>query len=441
MTTTPHHEAYERALSSLRRNVHPMGFTAASIRDNELTDTAENYAAIWARDSMITSLWVLESDEPDLLEAARKSIETLAAHQAPAGQIPAHVLIHNDTPEFSGLGGIASVDSSLWFVIGLTRYVFATADLEFAGRYAPAVSLAIRWLKAHDSTGDGLLEIPESSDWMDLFPRSYNVLYDEVLWYQALIDHAALLDLLGQSGGDEERWHASRVRERILEVFWPVDANADTAKGALGKSFVGTPQYLISEAKPFDFSWRCDIYANILAGLNGLLEDWQKERIFQFIWGVGADDPHPIRNIYPPVYPGDDDWRDYLVVNFLNLPHHYHNGGAWPFIGGIWVRFLHQLGHQELAFDAMARLTEANRLGVRQEWEFNEWMHGRSGRPMGKAHQAWSAASYIKAFNALHGRAASEEFPALDPVALRARAEGASTRPDAAPRQLDTSAG
>ena len=87
MTTTPHHEAYERALASLRRNVHPLGFTAASIDDNELTDTAENYAAIWARDSMITSLWVLESGEPDLLDAARRSIETLAAHQVPEGQI------------------------------------------------------------------------------------------------------------------------------------------------------------------------------------------------------------------------------------------------------------------------------------------------------------------------------------------------------------------
>lgn len=59
-------------------------------------------------------------------------------------------------------------------------------------------------------------------------------------------------------------------------------------------------------------------------------------------------------------------------MNFLNLPHHYHNGGAWPFIGGIWVRFLHQLGREELAVEALGRLTEANRLGVQNEWEFNE---------------------------------------------------------------------
>jgi len=30
-------------------------------------------------------------------------------------------------------------------------------------------------------------------------------------------------------------------------------------------------------------------------------------------------------------------------------------------------------------------------------WEFNEWHHGVTGRPMGKAFQAWSAAGFIRA--------------------------------------------
>ena len=37
------------------------------------------------------------------------------------------------------------------------------------------------------------------------------------------------------------------------------------------------------------------------------------------------------------------------------------------------------------------------RLGRTREWEFNEWVHGATGRPMGKAYQAWSAASFIRA--------------------------------------------
>ena len=43
------------------------------------------------------------------------------------------------------------------------------------------------------------------------------------------------------------------------------------------------------------------------------------------------------------------------------------------------------------------KLAEANRLGREREWEFNEWLHGATGRPMGKAYQAWSAAAYLRA--------------------------------------------
>jgi hypothetical protein len=47
-------------------------------------------------------------------------------------------------------------------------------------------------------------------------------------------------------------------------------------------------------------------------------------------------------------------------------------------------------------------LAEANRQGVDQDWEFNEWLHGERGHPMGFAHQAWSAASYLYADHAVH---------------------------------------
>ncbi|MDQ5980989.1 MAG: hypothetical protein QG602_3967, partial [Verrucomicrobiota bacterium] len=79
------------------------------------------------------------------------------------------------------------------------------------------------------------------------------------------------------------------------------------------------------------------------------------------------------------------------------LPHHYHNGGIWPFIGGMWVRFIHRLGFHEVACRELGRLAQLNQLGADHEWEFNEWAHGSTGRPMGKAFQAGSAASFIRA--------------------------------------------
>ena len=84
-------------------------------------------------------------------------------------------------------------------------------------------------------------------------------------------------------------------------------------------------------------------------------------------------------------------------MNLLNLPNHYHNGGIWPFIGGLWVRFIHKLGIRDLARRELARLAALCSLGVSQEWEFNEWSHAETGRPMGKRFQAWAAASYLRA--------------------------------------------
>ncbi|MFN2351567.1 MAG: glycoside hydrolase 100 family protein, partial [Kiritimatiellia bacterium] len=111
--------------------------------------------------------------------------------------------------------------------------------------------------------------------------------------------------------------------------------------------------------------------------------------------------PSPAVNLYPVVTVGDNDWKNYYLVNFLNLPHHYHNGGVWPLVGGCWVRFMHRLGHRDRALHELSMLAQLNRQGHDREWEFNEWCHGVTGLPMGKAYQAWSAAAYIEAYHEL----------------------------------------
>ena len=43
-------------------------------------------------------------------------------------------------------------------------------------------------------------------------------------------------------------------------------------------------------------------------------------------------------------------------------------------------------GRKEQAQKTLERLAALNHLGVEQEWEFNEWFHGKTGRPMGYPH-------------------------------------------------------
>jgi hypothetical protein len=191
----------------------------------------------------------------------------------------------------------------------------------------------------------------------------------------------------------------------ILRRFWP---STMMEEGKSGSSFadvqyeLGDARYLVAQISPFGYSWRCDVYGNLLAFLTNLIDKERAMMTFRFLWGVGANDPAPVKNMYPTIHAGDPEWRDYFAVNLLNLPNHYHNGGVWPFIGGLWVRYIHKLGLTEVARRELVSLARLCSLGVNHEWEFNEWHHGVTGRPMGKAYQAWSAASFICACHDLH---------------------------------------
>lgn len=394
--------AYEKALEALKKNITPPGFSACSLDDNTVTGTDANYRSVWARDASMTVMDTMALTDPAIRDCQRRTLDTLMKAISPTGQIPANVRIDDGVPDYSGVGNICSIDSGLWVIIAFYNYIAVTHDYEFLHHHADALQRAMIWLSAHDSNNDGLLEIPEAGDWTDLFGRSYNVLYDEVLWFRANVCYGRLLEFQGQTdrAADYLRW-SQTVRSRVLDRFWPTtlapDGQPHPHRFADRQFSLGDSQYLLAEITPFSFNWRCDVLGNILAFLVNLLDVTRARTALRFLWGVGVNHPWPVANLYPVVQAGDPDWRPYYTFNLLNLPHHYHNGGIWPFIGGMWVRFLHRLGFHEIAMRELVRLAQVNQLGRDQEWEFNEWAHGVTGRPMGKAFQAWSAASFIAA--------------------------------------------
>lgn len=396
---------YEQALITLRKNITPLGFSACSLADNTVTGTDINYRSVWARDGCFTVVQTIDIDEPDIRTAQLATLRTLLNAIAPNGQVPANVRIDDGIPDYGGVGGICSIDSGMWLVMAVYHYVTATGDFELLREYSAVLQRAMNWLTAHDSNNDGLIEVPEAGDWTDLFGRSYHVLYDEVLWYRANVCFGRLLEYQQEFATAAEYLRCSQhIAGKIKSAFWPTTARdpRSTHTFADQQTSLGDAQYLIAEITPFAFNWRCDVYGNILAFLTNVIDVDRARTAFRFMWGVGVNHPYPVANLYPAVQSGDPDWRPYYTVNLLNLPHHYHNGGHWPFIGGLWVRFIHRLGLHDLARRELVKLAEVNRLGRNQEWEFNEWVHGRTGRPMGKCHQAWSAAAYLRACQELH---------------------------------------
>jgi sucrose-6F-phosphate phosphohydrolase len=393
--------AYAKALEALRKNITPLGFSACSLAENTFQTTDENYKSIWARDGAMTVMNSLSVNDDEIRGAQRATLVTLLDHISPRGQVPSNVRIDSGMPDYSGVGKIASIDSGLWLVIAFYHYIRTTRDYQFLRIWSGEIDRAMSWLEAQDSNADTLLEIPEAGDWMDLFGRSYNVLYDEVLWYYANLCHGRLAELLGDFNLAGYRLRlAQTIKETINRQFWPT-ISASERNFADQQFSLGDTHYLLAEITPFGYDWRCDVYANILAALFNVLDLGRAKTAFHFMWGVGANEPGPVVNLYPPVSAGDPDWRTYYTVNLLNLPDHYHNGGVWPFIGAYWVMFISRLGLRDLAQQELYRLAQVNKTGIEYDWEFNEWVHGKTGRPMGKMFQAWSAAGFIGAYYTL----------------------------------------
>lgn len=394
-------KGYHKAIETLKKNITPLGFSACSIKDNVTSGTDENYYSVWARDGAITiigSLSLIHDEE--IHQCQRQTLLTLLEHISPNGQIPSNVRIENNVPDYSGVGGICSIDSGLWVVIAFYEYIKVTKDFKFLRMHISDVQQTMNWLGAHDGNNDALIEIPEAGDWTDLFGRSYNILYDEILWYRANVCFGRLLEMLGnyQEAGAYIRW-SQVIKKEILQNFWPSTQQRlfQSVSFAERQFTLGDTAYLIAQVTPFDFSWRCDTFGNILAFLYGTVDSEKAHKTFRFMLGSGVNEPFPVANVYPVVNPGDPDWRPYYTVNLLNLPNHYHNGGIWPFVGGFWVKFINKLGLKDMALSELYKLALLNKEGISEEWEFTEWAHGTTGKPMGKAYQAWSAAQYISA--------------------------------------------
>lgn len=391
--------AYEQALIVLRKNITPIGFSACSLTDNTFKSTDENYRSIWARDGAITVIQSISINDEDIRECQRATLLTLLGHVSPKGQVPSNVRIDTNTADYSGVGGIASIDSGLWLVIAFYHFFRETRDYDFLRKWFDEINLVMNWLEVHDSNNDSLLEIPEAGDWMDLFGRSYNILYDEVLWYYANITQGRIAELLGDYKLASYRLRlAQNIKEAINRKFWPTIHSGNVHSFSEQQYSLGETRYLLAEITPFGFDWRCDVYGNILAVLFNVLSMKRAKTAFNFMWGAGVNEPSPIVNLYPPVLSGDPQWKQYYTVNLLNLPNHYHNGGVWPFIGAYWAMFISRLGLRDLAQQELYRLALVNKQGIETDWEFTEWVHGKTGRPMGKRFQAWSAAGFIGAY-------------------------------------------
>lgn len=344
---------------------------------------------IWARDSMIASLGARFAPDSQIQDALRASVALLRKHRASGGAIPNNVDCATLRPNFR-----AYADGGLWWVIGSV----------FLAPVPEAVREVLRWYEHQDVDQSGLLSMQESSDWQDLFCTRGKGLYLNCLYVLALRCAAGLFE------GDEAdslRRRADSVAGRVNANFW-YQGDGDilrhlshtfSTEGSARTDSLGRPRWipekrhLVNERYYLPYlgfravgEW-FDSFGNLLAILAGVAGQPRTDAILDLISRHSLD-TWPLRSLVPAVRPGDADWRDYYVP--LNAPHHYHNGGVWPFLGGFYIAALVKAGRKDIAEATLRRLAELNQAGC-----FNEWHHGETGIPMGVQDQAWSAGMYL----------------------------------------------
>jgi len=372
-------ECRVRALRLLAGNLTPQGILAAHPGPRA---RARGYAAIFGRDSAICAIGMALSGDAALAAAAPKGLATLAAHQAPNGQIPKFVDPRRGEADFWYLG---CIDATLWWLI-------AVAALRLKGRFAAQVERAIRWLQAQEHQRFFLLQQNEASDWADIMPRSGFVLYTNSLWY--------LVKRLYRLRRVED------TRRNFGHLFHPFSTGLSDYRRARLLSHSARKRAknrdLYLSFVNFSF-WgdEGDVFGNLLAILCGLAEGAAAGRILRALERARVNEPYPVRVVCDPILETGPLWRPYMSRHRQNFAWQYHNGGVWPFVGGFWVAALAQAGEREKAGRELAKLARANALGG---WAFNEWLHGRTFKPRGVPGQSWNAAAFLIAYRAVRDR-------------------------------------
>jgi hypothetical protein len=319
-----------------------------------------------------------------LEQGAVASLDALAAKQASNGQIAKYV-----DPE--GVGAdfwyVGCIDATLWWLVAVD-HVRAAGVVE-PERWEPQVAKALAWLQAQEHPYFRLLQQNEASDWADIMPRSGFVLYTNSLWYE-----------VKQRFGLED---AAQTRQHFNDLFDPFSPHLPSyPRARLMRHYARRGQsdegLLLSFVNLSQCGMEGDVFGNVLAVLSGVTEAAVGRRILETIRTASASEPYPIRVVLKPLDKQHKLWRAYMGRHNQNLPHQYHNGGIWPFVGGFWVVALARMGLADLARQELDRLIAMN---DDDEWRFTEWFHGQSLARGGMPGQSWNAAALLLALDAV----------------------------------------
>jgi hypothetical protein len=388
-------ETYHRAVELLRQGITSNGFVAS-------TGSRANYHRIWARDSVITGMGALLTDEKELIEGMRKTLTALKTNQHNNGMIPSN--LETDTTgkvkkvSYGTLTG--KVDAGLWFVIGVFLYFKKTKDRNFIKEMQRAVKQVFKMLAIWEFNGRGLLYVPQGGSWADEFVLEGYNLSEQLLYYWAL--------------EEASRVYASKLyvekarilKELIMVNYWPFEKNKGKAyhKTAFIHQLVnGTTNHWMAGFKPSGYFTYFDCLAHALTFILGINQKSQKQKITTLIETIASGLKDFLVPAFLPVIKNmDAEWnslQNNWTYQFRNMSGEYQNGGVWPVFNGLLIAGLYKSNERELAGKLRQALYRAVAMPDNQ-YGFYEYLNANNWSPDGAKHQLWSAAGVIFAENA-----------------------------------------
>lgn len=397
-------ECYKRSIKHLKQNATVYGLLAASPRSEE--GRKKEYTSLFSRDIGVSSLGMLSSGDTELINIVERSLTYLGEAQSPLGQLPFFTQPDSKKIQWWMPG---SIDSTLWWCIAVIEHYRVTSKKSFYKSQLKRLEKAFTWLQYQDTNNDGLLEQGEASDWADEMPRMGAVLYTNTLWYWLVRLRVEVEEKNEWSDLQEKIYTAANTmlwtHKRSDNALEYIPRNQYTKENAFADNIIEWTNtqavylpYYFGFVSHKSFEMRCDVYANILACLSGLADEEKSSEITDFIFRSGVNLPFPVKVMYPPIYPGEQDWRNYMSKGRQNYPWQYHNGGIWPYVGGFWVMWLAKMDDAR-AEEQLYQLALANK---QNNWEFNEYLHGQHGTPMGIPFQSWNMGTFIAAYHAVY---------------------------------------
>jgi glycogen debranching enzyme len=115
-------EGYKKSVDLMKQCVTKNGFIAS-------TQDVDNYKRIWGRDGSIMGIAAMLTNDPELIESTRLTLETLLKQQGPHGEIPSNYDPRTHRISYGGTAG--RVDANLWFLICCGSYLRKTKDKHF----------------------------------------------------------------------------------------------------------------------------------------------------------------------------------------------------------------------------------------------------------------------------------------------------------------------